>query len=178
MASRRHPERNIVLTGFYHSGKTAIGRALARRLHRPFIDVREELTRRSRARFPVLSGARRGYLSADPETRLMADLAFRRSTIVVLDPLSLEVAGTLEEFQVFSYIVYLDLPIELLWERELAHRAKLRTAEAQDPDVSQAEWLAKWEECRPLYMRADLTLDLCSLNPDMCARLIQHCFYT
>jgi len=40
-------ERNIVLTGFMGTGKTAVGRIVARRLGRGFVDIDEEVERRA-----------------------------------------------------------------------------------------------------------------------------------
>ena len=37
------PEKNIILTGFMATGKTSVGRRLAERLNRPFVDMDDEL---------------------------------------------------------------------------------------------------------------------------------------
>ena len=48
------PARNLVLTGFMGVGKTTIGRRLAARLGRPFLDFDEEIVRRAGRTIPEI----------------------------------------------------------------------------------------------------------------------------
>ncbi len=56
--------RNLVLTGFMGTGKTSVGRAVALRLGRPFVDMDEEIEVRtgkpSRASLPKMGKLRFG----------------------------------------------------------------------------------------------------------------------
>ncbi len=147
-------------------------------MQRPFIDVREELSRRTRIRFPVLSGVLRSSAGGDPESRLLSDLSFRRSAVIALDTTSLDTPGNLAEFQVFSYVVFLDTPFEELWQRELDKRSRSREPEFPESWLDEKEWRKGWEERRMSYLQADLCLDTSGLSSEAIAALIIHCFYT
>ncbi|MEO8609730.1 MAG: shikimate kinase [Chloroflexota bacterium] len=45
-------DRNIVITGFMGTGKTTVGRLVAEKLNRPFIDTDEEIVRRTGRTIP------------------------------------------------------------------------------------------------------------------------------
>ncbi|MEE9261469.1 MAG: shikimate kinase, partial [Dehalococcoidia bacterium] len=47
MGQQDNPSFNIILVGFSFTGKTEVGREVARRLNRPFIDIDEEIVARS-----------------------------------------------------------------------------------------------------------------------------------
>jgi shikimate kinase len=45
-------DRNVVITGFMGTGKTTVGRLVAEKLNRPFIDTDEEIVRRTGRTIP------------------------------------------------------------------------------------------------------------------------------
>ena len=54
MAPAALGDRAIVVAGFMGAGKTTVGRALARRLRRPFVDLDREIERLASARIADL----------------------------------------------------------------------------------------------------------------------------
>ncbi len=92
-------DRNIILLGFMGTGKSAVGRVLAQRMERPFIDLDEEIERR--VGLPILDIFRtQGEASFRRcESDVAADIAARRGCVVstgggvVLDPANIEILG-------------------------------------------------------------------------------------
>jgi len=172
--SRRQPQRNIVLIGFHKSGLTTVGRELARRLHRPFIDIPVEVQRRQRLTVFQLPGLSRPASTTDVERRIIGDLACRRETIVALGSNGEWDAQTLEDLKVYAYVVFLDMPFELLWRRIEAEGLPGQPAEARGADSLRRQWQAR----RPEFEQCDLQLVDAGANPRRLVQLILHCFYT
>lgn len=108
---------NIYLVGMMGAGKTTIGRQLARRLNRPFVDTDHEIEARTGVKIPVIfeiegeAGFRRR------ESQLIEELAAAGGAVLatgggaVLDPANRAAMGR------SGLVVYLSVPPELLWER-------------------------------------------------------------
>lgn len=110
-------QANIFLVGLMGSGKTTIGRQLARRMGRVFYDSDHEIVNRTGVRIPVIfelegeAGFRRR------EAQVIAELADEGGVVVatgggaVLDP------ENRRRMQESGWIVYLDVPTSILLER-------------------------------------------------------------
>jgi len=139
---------NIYLIGLMGSGKTTIGRILARRMGRVFFDSDHEIEHRTGVRIPVIfelegeAGFRRR------EAQTIAELGAEAGGIVlatgggaVLDPANREV------FRSTGWVIYLDVPTHILLERT-RHDSNRPLLQVQNP-------LAKLNELRaqrdPLY---------------------------
>lgn len=110
-------QNNIFLVGMPGSGKTTVGRHLARRLHRNFIDADHEIEARTGVRIPLIFDIEGEQGFRDREARVIADLAGKSDLIVatgggaVLRPenrAALKRGGT---------VVYLNAAPGLLYER-------------------------------------------------------------
>jgi shikimate kinase len=126
-------DANIFLVGLMGSGKTTIGRQLAKRLKRPFLDSDHEIEARTGVRIPVIfeiegeAGFRRR------EAQTIADLT-RQETPVVLATgggvvLEMENRRLLREN---GWVVYLDVSPALLWERT-RHDSNRPLLRVEDP---------------------------------------------
>ncbi|MFH2202666.1 MAG: shikimate kinase [Elusimicrobiota bacterium] len=107
---------NIFLIGFMAAGKTAVGRALAERLKRPFIDADREIEKAaglSVARIFARHGEKRFRAL---ERRVINKIARQRGLVVAVGGGAvLRRSGT---------VVYLQAPFETLWRRGSKERAK------------------------------------------------------
>ena len=74
--------RNIVLTGFMGSGKTTLGRAVARRLGRPFVDMDAEIARRAGKPVSCIFAEDGEAVFRALEAALCAELAGREGLVV------------------------------------------------------------------------------------------------
>jgi shikimate kinase len=170
---RRNQARNVVLCGYYGCGKTSAGWELARTMRRQFVDVPQELARRRRS-----SHVRVPFWSRPPEpdeleAQLVAELMKRRDLVVALSAESLDEPDVLEETLEFSYLVFLDPPLDVLYARLLqmpVHRDRVN-ALGRSGIEQQVYGL------RGAFERCDLQLTV-DLPPARLATLIMHCFYT
>lgn len=141
---------SIFLVGMMGAGKTTIGRALAQKLRRPFVDTDRVLVERTGVPIATIfeiegeSGFRRR------ESAVLAEVAAEPGRVVatgggiVLDP------GNREVMRAHGTVVYLRARLESLWERlrQDTTRPLLATA---DPRQKLAQLL---EQRDPLYREA------------------------
>jgi shikimate kinase len=115
---------NIYLVGLMGSGKTTIGRQLAKRLNRPFLDADHEIEARTGVKIPTIfeiegeAGFRRR------ESQLIGELAQEASIVlatgggVVLD------ADNRRVLRESGWVAYLDVPPALLAGRTRNDRSR------------------------------------------------------
>jgi shikimate kinase len=171
---RRHPARNIVLTGFNLCGKTSAGRELARILRRTCIDIPAEMDRRKRSIPQQLRAFRGEYDPHDVEQRLIVDLSYKRETIIAVGADTLDNPDYRAELEVFSFIVFIDPPFDVLWSRLQAKPESAPALAGMGRDVVHALWQSK----RAGYERCELQLTHPWLTPMQLARLVVHCFFS
>ena len=154
--SDTHLPGNIYLVGLMGAGKTSVGRILARRLGKTFIDSDHEIERRTGVRIPVIfeiegeAGFRRRESSVVQELVQQHEVVMATGGGVILDPenrRALHSTGT---------VVYLRAAPTELWLRTRHDRNR--------PLLQTANPLAKLEELHrsrdPLYREsAHLIID-------------------
>lgn len=112
---------NVYLTGFMGSGKTTVGRALARRLGRPFFDVDERVETRAGASVRELFA--RGTFRA-LERAAVRSLARRRGAVVALGGGALLDARSRKAVLSTGVLVCLTCAEPVLWRRVKKDLAK------------------------------------------------------
>jgi shikimate kinase len=75
-------KNNIYLVGMPGAGKTTVGRHLARRLHRLFIDADHEIEARTGVRIPLIFDIEGEQGFRDRESRVIAELAVESNLVV------------------------------------------------------------------------------------------------
>jgi shikimate kinase / 3-dehydroquinate synthase len=133
--------RHLALIGFMGAGKSTVGRAVARRLGRPFLDVDEEV---ERAEGPIweLFEQRGEAAFRELEARFLREAAGRREpSVIAVGGGAVETRGLLEALDVFT--VHLDVDVDSAWARVQGSRRPL----ARD----EGEFRARFERRRPLY---------------------------
>jgi shikimate kinase len=148
--------RNVFLVGLMGAGKTSVGRMLARRLGKVFVDSDHEVEARTGVRIPVIFEIEGEVGFRRREAQVIAELAANRDIVLatgggaVLDPVNrraLAANGT---------VIYLRAQVGDLWRRTRNDRGRplLQTA---DPQARLAELYAIRD---PLYREvADLIVD-------------------
>jgi shikimate kinase len=163
MASSARSAEHVVLVGMMGSGKTTVGRALARRLHRPFVDSDAKVEGRTgRTVREIFEAEGEPAFRRHERVALLDAVASPVPAViaaaggVVLDPanrVSLRSAGT---------VVWLRAPVAVLGRRVASgdHRPLLR----DDPEAVLARLGLERE---PLYLEvADHVIDVDDLPPD------------
>ncbi|MBN1889055.1 MAG: AAA family ATPase, partial [Thermoflexales bacterium] len=80
--SAGEPETNLILTGFMATGKTAVGRAVAARLGRPFVDMDTEIEARAGKPIPCIFAEEGEAAFRQMEAALCRELAARSGLVI------------------------------------------------------------------------------------------------
>src|SRR5436309_11010332 len=119
--------RHIALVGFMGAGKTTLGREVAARLGRPFLDVDDEV---ERAEGPIweLFEQRGEATFRELEARFLREAAGRSEpSVIAVGGGAVETRNLLEELDAF--VVHLDVDPDTAWERVQGSRRRLARAE-------------------------------------------------
>jgi shikimate kinase len=159
-----HGVPHLVFVGLAGSGKTTIGRGVADRLGRTFLDLDAEIVRRERAAtvgevFRTRGEAYFRQMEAD----LTHALASSRGLVIAPGGGWIMTPGSLEAIQAFSYLVYLKVTPETALARIGADRENRPLLDHPDPVGALRQQL---EVRGPKYELADLVVDVESLSPD------------
>lgn len=150
---------NIYLVGMMGAGKTTVGRQLAKRFGRRFLDADHEIEARTGVRVPTIfeiegeAGFRKREAQVIADLATEADLVLATGGGAVLDPAN---RNTLSQS---GLVVYLNAPPTLLYERTRHDRNR--------PLLRVADPLGKlnelYRERDPLYREiADIVIDAVS----------------
>lgn len=149
-------KENIFLVGLMGAGKTTIGRTLARRLKLEFIDSDCEIEARTGVSIPVIfeiegeDGFRRR------EAQTIAEVAERQGVVLATGGGAVLNADTRDVLRKHGWVIYLNVPPHLLYERTRHDRNR--------PLLQVADPLARLRELHqqrdPLYREvADFIVD-------------------
>ena len=109
--------KNIYLVGMPGAGKTTIGRQLARRLQRTFVDADHEIEARTGVRIPLIFDIEGEQGFRDREAKVIADLAGDGNLIVATGGGALLRTENRVALKQSGTVVYLQAAPGLLFER-------------------------------------------------------------
>lgn len=167
MAGAEGPGRSITLVGFMAAGKSRIGRALAARLGRPFVDSDAEIEAASGMTVAEIFAAKGEAEFRRAEREAIARLLKGGAKVIAVgggafvDP---ENRASLNEA---SRTIWLDPPFEVLLSR-LA-RSKTRPLAT---GRGEGELRARWEERRASYAEAELRIATADEDPQRAVEAI------
>lgn len=105
-------ERNLILVGPMGSGKSAVGRQLARALRRPFIDCDVELERRTGVDIPLIFEKEGEAGFRIRERELIDELVGRSGIVLSTGGGAVLLAENRRRLQEGGIVIYLDTSIE------------------------------------------------------------------
>jgi shikimate kinase len=154
-------KKNIVLTGFMGTGKSAVGRHLARCLQMDFVDTDEEIEKKTGLKIPEIF-ARYGenYFRAE-ESKVVEEVAGRENCViatgggVVLNP------ENIRKLRERGVIILLEATPEVIAARVLKSEERPLLFSSRDPLERIRELL---EFRAPFYQNCDLRVDTSSLS--------------
>lgn len=153
--------KNVVLIGFMGTGKTSVGRLLAGRLGRPFVDIDQKIERHARMTIAEMFATRGEEYFRRRERETVGRVARYRNTViatgggVVLDP------GNMARLRTGGVIVCLTASVDTILERTGRSNAR-PLLDRTDRRELIARMLA---ERAPLYAGADYTVDTDGQTP-------------
>lgn len=108
---------NIYLVGLMGSGKTTIGRALARRLGRRFIDSDHEIEHRTGVRIPVIFEMEGEEGFRKREALVIEELSQNSGIVMATGGGAILNAGNRSVLAKTGWVIYLDVPTHVLLDR-------------------------------------------------------------
>ena len=149
-------KNNIYLVGMPGAGKTTVGRQLARRMHRSFIDADHEIEARTGVRIPLIFDIEGEQGFRDRESKVIAELTEESNLIVATGGGAVLRPENRTALKQSGMVVYLHAAPALLFERTRLdpNRPLLQVA---DPMKKIEELFAQRD---PLYREvADLVIN-------------------
>ena len=155
---------NVILVGFMGAGKSSVGRILARRLGRCFVETDEMITAAEGRPIPEIFVERGEAHVRALEDEAVRLLALKRGDVIATGGGLPCRDGLPEALRAIGTVVWLSGEFAQLYERALrgGDRPMLhgRTRE---------QALALYESRKPFYAKADVTVDTTTLNADQVA---------
>lgn len=145
-----HTNQNIYLVGLMGAGKTTVGRQLARKLGRPFLDSDHEIVSRTGVPIPTIfeiegeEGFRRREAQTIAELSAMSGIVLATGGGVVINP------DNRRNLHDSGWVVYLNVPPHQLYERT-RHDRNRPLLQVEDPLARLKELHAARD---PLYREA------------------------
>ncbi len=144
----------LVLVGMMGAGKTTVGRRLANRLGRQFIDSDEEIERAAQMSIPEIFEQRGETEFRAGETRVIARLLKERDIVLATGGGAFVNEETRALVKAEAVSVWLKADLDILFERvsRRSNRPLLKTA---DPKATLEKLIA---DRYPIYAEADITV--------------------
>jgi len=122
---------NLFLVGMPGSGKSTLGRLMAKRLDKPFYDADVELEQRLGVTIPVIFELEGEAGFRDREAVMLAELTERANTIMATGGGAVIRPGNRERLKQNGTVLYLHATPATLWERtrRTRHRPLLQAAD-------------------------------------------------
>jgi len=149
----------IFLVGFMGSGKTTVGRLLAKKLHFEFVDLDEEISRRLGMTIPDIFEQWGEAAFRRIETEALKEVACREGIVVALGGGAFMSEENRRIIRQHGLSVWLDCPLSVIWERltGTTNRPLFRT-----PAEVESLYLRRL----PLYAMSDIRVDAARSHPD------------
>ena len=153
--SRKYQSGNLILVGMMGSGKTTIGRALARHMGKAFVDSDEEIQKRTGVTIPHIFDIEGEAGFRQRETAAIRDLVGRDNMVLATGGGAVLAEQNRALLQQNGIVIYLKTGVHHLWQRTRHDRNRplLQTA---DPHAKLTEL---FQQRDPLYMQvADIVI--------------------
>lgn len=155
--------KNIILTGFMGTGKSTVGRLVAAKLKREFIDMDTLIERREgRAITQIFAESGEPYFR-QLEANLCRELAAGTNLIIATGGGALVPKANLQVMEESGLVICLDCEPDTLWQR--IGQSKNRPMLADQDEERFARLRALLEQRAPAYARIEHHLDVTHLSP-------------
>lgn len=142
-----HKTGNIFLVGLMGAGKTTIGKLLAKRLKKTFIDTDHEIEHRTGVRIPLIFELEGEAGFREREAALIRELTQRQDIVLATGGGAILRHENRDALAQNGTVVYLNAKIEDLWQRT-QHDKNRPLLQTQDPKAKLTELFIQRD---PLY---------------------------
>ena len=157
-------KQTIVLTGFMGSGKSAVGRMLARQLNRPFRDLDQVIEEGEKRSIAAIFRSEGETHFRKLEYAYLKDILSMPALVVALGGGALQQQNVMDLVKKKGIMAYLNVPEDTLFQRLADDRKRPLLRGERGEQLNDRELRAKIHamliEREPLYRRADVTLDI------------------
>jgi shikimate kinase len=154
-------KQNVYLVGLMGAGKTTIGRSLARRLERGFIDSDREIEARTGVTIPTIFEIEGEEGFRKREAQVIADLACLSEQVVATGGGAILRQENRDCLRQSGFVVYISVPPQTLWERTRRDRNR-PLLQVKDPLLRLKELYTQRD---PLYREvAHFVVDASRMN--------------
>lgn len=151
-------DRNIVITGFMGTGKTIVGRLVAEKLNRPFVDTDEEIVRRTGRTIPDIFAHDGESNFRHIERRMCRFLAAQQGYVVATGGGMLVDESNRDVMLASGWVVCLNAAPEAILQR-------LKNDPIERP-LLKGDWRALLEKRREAYASIPNQVDTTGKTPD------------
>jgi len=109
--------KNIIFVGLMGCGKTTVGRQLAKRMGRPFIDSDHEIEARTGVAIPTIFEIEGEQGFRRRESSVIADLVHEQGIVLATGGGAVLAESNRQALRDHGWVVYLNVPPILLWSR-------------------------------------------------------------
>jgi shikimate kinase len=170
MASSPSPPRNVILVGFMGAGKSTVGRLLARRLGRCFVETDAMITAREGRSIPEIFADRGETYFRQLEAEVLEALTDKRGHVVATGGGFPCEPGVMDRLLTLGTVVWLAADFEAVYARanRVGGRPMLAGRSAEDA-------AALYRVRQDSYRRAHLALDTTRMTVDaVVGRIVRH----
>ena len=165
-----HKTGNIFLVGLMGAGKTTIGKLLAKRLKKTFIDTDHEIEHRTGVRIPLIFELEGEAGFRERESALIRELTQRQDIVLATGGGAVLRKENRDALMQGGTVVYLNAKIEDLWQRT-QHDKNRPLLQTQDPKAKLTELFIQRD---PLYREiADMVITSGQQNVQHAARELE-----
>lgn len=108
---------NIAIIGFMGSGKTTVGKALAKLMEMKFVDIDKVIAAREKKSINEIFGEKGQVYFRDLEREIIAQEALKNNCVISTGGGSILDNENIKRLRETSFVVYLDCTIECLYQR-------------------------------------------------------------
>jgi shikimate kinase len=153
------PAQNLILVGPMGSGKSAVGRALARELHRDFFDSDDVIEKRTGVDIPFIFEKEGEAGFRDRETQVIADLTDKDGIVLATGGGAIVRAENRQRLGARGFVIYLKTSVEQQLKRTSRGRERPLLSQSGDPreklDALMREREASYLEIADLIVTTD-----------------------
>lgn len=151
---------NVILIGYRGTGKSSVGRRLAQRLHRPFLDADEQLEERVGCSIAEYFASDGESAFRDRESEILAELVQQTDAVISLGGGAVLRPQNRQAIRQGGFVVWLQANPETLAKRLHADATTAGRRPALTTHDPMTEILALLEQRRPFYAEcAEHTID-------------------
>ncbi|MDE0020419.1 MAG: 3-dehydroquinate synthase [Candidatus Poribacteria bacterium] len=165
---RETSDRNIVLTGFMGIGKTSVGKLIAEKTGRAFIDTDDLIEQRAGKSIPRIFAEEGESAFRDLETEAVQRAAQMQARVIATGGGAVMRPQNRKALRATGDVVFLDAEPEVILQR-IRNDGTRPLLQTENP-LERARALLK--ERRPVYLQADLTIQTGRLTPEQTADAI------